>query len=76
MNYFRVFQEYDVSSSCIADIAYFLWTAMDYTRSNEGSNDYTNCTRQFQMHNQNHQWIFNGMILSNMMVLYCRHIYR
>nr|CRZ23040.1 BMA-NRF-6 [Brugia malayi] len=52
-------KEYDVSSPCLADIAYFLWTAMDYTRSNERSGC-TNCTCEFHMRNhQNHRWIFN-----------------
>lgn len=67
MKYFYIFQpyfqKYDVSSPCLADIAYFLWTAMDYTRSNEQNNDCTNCTCEFQAHNrQNHRWIFNGLI--------------
>ncbi|KAL3994535.1 Acyltransferase family protein [Acanthocheilonema viteae] len=55
-------KEYDISLPCLADIAYFLWTAMDYTRSNERSSDCTNCTCEFQMRNhQNHKWIFNVM---------------
>ncbi|KAM3719125.1 Nose resistant to fluoxetine protein [Dirofilaria immitis] len=51
-------KEYDISSLCLADIAYFLWTAMDYTRSNEQRSECNNCTCEFQTH-QNHQWIFN-----------------
>ncbi|EJW87302.1 hypothetical protein WUBG_01784, partial [Wuchereria bancrofti] len=53
-------KEYDVSSPCLADIAYFLWTAMDYTRSNERSGC-TNCTCEFHMrsHQNHHRWIFN-----------------
>ncbi|EFO27287.2 hypothetical protein LOAG_01188 [Loa loa] len=52
-------KEYDVSSPCLADIAYFLWTAMDYTRSNMHT-DCSNCTCEFQMRShQNHRWIFN-----------------
>lgn len=55
-----------MSSPCLADIAYFLWTAMDYTRSNERKSGCANCTCEFQIHdNQNHRWIFNGMILNN-----------
>ncbi|CAG9536777.1 unnamed protein product [Cercopithifilaria johnstoni] len=55
-------KEYDVSSPCLADIAYFLWTAMDYTRSNGRNSDCTNCTCEFQMRNhQSYQWIFNVM---------------
>ncbi|VDK71115.1 unnamed protein product [Onchocerca ochengi] len=53
-------KKYDVSSACLADIAYFLWTALDYTRSNEQSNDCTNCTCEFQTRShRNQQWIFN-----------------
>ncbi|VDP14009.1 unnamed protein product [Onchocerca flexuosa] len=53
-------KKYDVSSACLADIAYFLWTALDYTRSNEQSSDCTNCTCEFQARNhRNQQWIFN-----------------
>lgn len=63
------FQKHDVSPPCIADIAHFLWTAIDYTRSNERRNC-ANCTCEFQMINeQNDRWIFNGMITFSYMMI-------
>uniref|UniRef100_A0A915Q4I6 Nose resistant-to-fluoxetine protein N-terminal domain-containing protein n=1 Tax=Setaria digitata TaxID=48799 RepID=A0A915Q4I6_9BILA len=62
LTFLEPLKEYDISSPCLADIAYFLWTAMDYTRSAERHSECTNCTCESQSQqrsDQSYQWIFN-----------------
>ncbi|VDN01946.1 unnamed protein product, partial [Thelazia callipaeda] len=53
-------KEYDVSSFCIADIAHYLWTAVEYARFVEKGNHCTNCSCKSELReHESYQWIFN-----------------
>ncbi|VDM45094.1 unnamed protein product [Toxocara canis] len=52
-------KEYDVSAPCLADIAHFLWSSIEYARSVRESYC-SNCSCDGRAHDTTkHQWIFN-----------------
>uniref|UniRef100_A0A914RMZ8 Uncharacterized protein n=1 Tax=Parascaris equorum TaxID=6256 RepID=A0A914RMZ8_PAREQ len=60
LSYLEPLKEYDISAPCLADIGYFLWSAIEYARSIRESNC-LNCSCDGRAHDtKQHQWIFNG----------------
>uniref|UniRef100_A0A915BWP6 Acyltransferase 3 domain-containing protein n=1 Tax=Parascaris univalens TaxID=6257 RepID=A0A915BWP6_PARUN len=59
LSYLEPLKEYDISAPCLADIGYFLWSAIEYARSIRESNC-LNCSCDGRAHDtKQHQWIFN-----------------